>query len=300
MLPPKLPLAIDTRRITSFDGTEIAYHVTPPPFDGAPIVVLANGLGGPYLAWRAQIEHLRDRYRFIIWDYRGLYASGHPPPDEPSAFAIPSHVRDLEAILAAESVTRAALVGWSMGVQVVLETYRVHPDLAACLVLINGTYGRPLESLSPLPGMKIILPSLVELARRAHAVASQMAHKAISQPEALTWLKRVGLIGPTLDDASFAELVHAFGQLDMQAFFSNLRAIGEHDAEAVLDTIRVPVLVITGDEDAFTPGVLARQMARRIPNTEILVVRGGTHYTAIEFPELVSLRMEKFFRENAF
>lgn len=300
MLPPKLPLAIDTRRITSFDGTEIAYHRTAPPFDGAPVVVLANGLGGPYLAWRAQIEHLREQFQFITWDYRGLYGSGRPPQSDPNAYSIPHHVRDLDVILAREGISRAALVGWSMGVQVVLEAYRAHPDLAANLVLLNGTYGRPLDNLSPLPGMKIVIPSLVDLARRAHAVASQMTRKAISQPEALLWLKRVGLIGSTLDDASFAELVHAFGELDMEAFFSNLRAIGEHDAEAVLDTVRVPVLVITGDEDAFTPGVLARQMARRIQNGEIVVVRGGTHYTAIEFPELVSLRIEKFFRENPF
>jgi pimeloyl-ACP methyl ester carboxylesterase len=300
MLPPKLPLAMVTRRVTSFDGTEIAYHLTPPPFDGAPAVVLANGLGGPHLAWRAQIEHLRNRYRFITWDYRGLYGSGRPPRDNASAYSIPHHVRDMDAILAAESIHRGALVGWSMGVQVVLEAYRVRPDLAANLVLINGTYGKPLDSLSPLPGMKIVLPSLVDLARRAHSIASQMTRKATSQPEALLWLKRVGLIGSTLADADFAELVHAFGELDMETFFRNLRAIGEHDAEAVLDTVRVPTLVITGDEDAFTPGVLARQMARRIPSAEILVVRGGTHYTAIEFPELVSLRIEKFFRENPF
>jgi pimeloyl-ACP methyl ester carboxylesterase len=57
-------------------------------------------------------------------------------------------------------------------------------------------------------------------------------------------------------------------------------------------------LVITGDRDPFTPRQLSQQMARRIPGGEILVVRGATHYAMIEYPELVNLRIEKFFREH--
>jgi pimeloyl-ACP methyl ester carboxylesterase len=300
MLPPRLPLAINTRRVMSFDGTAIAYHLTPAPFEGAPWVILANGLGGTYLAWRGQIDYLRGRYRFLTWDYRGLYASGRPPHDVAAAYAIPNHVLDLEAILAAERIEQASFVGWSMGVQVVLEAHRYFPERIQNLVLLNGTSGRPLDTLSPLPGMKTVLPSLVELARRVHATATQMTRKATEQPEAVTWFKRLGLIGPTLDDADFSELVHAFGQLDMEPFFRNLRAIGEHDAADVLCSIAAPTLVITGERDLFTPRDLAEQMARRILSAEILVVRGGTHYTAVEYPELVSLRIERFYREHGF
>ena len=35
-------------------------------------------------------------------------------------------------------------------------------------------------------------------------------------------------------------------------------------------------------------------------HAEILVVRGGTHYTAVEYPELVSLRIERFYRDHGF
>jgi pimeloyl-ACP methyl ester carboxylesterase len=113
-------------------------------------------------------------------------------------------------------------------------------------------------------------------------------------------MKRMGILGRSLDEGVFAELVHAFGQLDMEAFFRNLQALGQHDAEDVLPLINVPTLVITGDRDALTPRGLAQAMARRIASAELLVVRGGTHYTAVEFPELVSLRIERFFREHGF
>lgn len=307
MPPPKPPLSIDTRRITSFDGTKITYRATrardrdSDNDAGAPVVVLANGLGGPYLAWRAQIDALSSRCRVLTWDYRGLYASGRPPSGSAvEAYHVAHHVRDLQAILREEGIERASLVGWSMGVQVVLEAFRMLPGLAQNLVLLCGSYGRPLDTLSPLPGAKSVLPSLVGAATRAHELATQMARRGAAQPEALSWLKRMGLIGRALDDDVFAELVHSFGELDMQAYLWNLRALGEHDAEDVLESINVPSLVIAGERDAFMPITLARKMARRIPDAELALVRGGTHYTAVEFPELVNLRIERFYRKHGF
>jgi pimeloyl-ACP methyl ester carboxylesterase len=300
MVTPRLPLRIETRRVTSFDGTDIAYHVTPAPFEGAKIVVLASGLGGPHLAWRAQIEYLSDRYRFITWDYRGLYRSKRPSPDVPDAYSIAHHVGDLQAILGAERIEHGALIGWSMGVQVVLEAFRKMPGFAQALVLLNGTYRRPLETLRSLPGVGRLFPSLVTLAGRVHSVTARVTRRATRQPETVSWLKRLGLLGRTLDEEVYAELARSLGELDMAVFFKNLHAIDAHDAEEVLEQVDVPTLLITGDRDVFTPRALAQAMARRIPKAEILVVRGGTHYTAIEFPELVSLRIERFFSEHGF
>jgi pimeloyl-ACP methyl ester carboxylesterase len=299
MLPPRLPLAVEIRAVTAPDGTRITYYATRSPYPGAPVVVLANGLGGQHITWSAQIEHLRGRYRFLTWDYRGLFASARPPEGTPASYAIPRHAEDLLAILDAEGETSAALVGWSMGVQVVLEAFRKARARARCIVLLNGTSGRPLDTVSPLPGMKSVLPSLVELVGRAHAIASQVTRRAADVPEALAWLKRMGVMSETLDDEVFAELVQGFSALDMEAYFHNLRALGDHDASDVLGTIDVPTLVVSGDRDGMTPPSLAKEMARQIPGAELYVVRGGTHYTAVEYPELVSLRLEKFLASAA-
>ncbi len=300
MLTPRLPLPIDTRRVTSFDGTEIAYHVTPGAPADAPWVVLANGLGGTALAFRGLIDYLGARYRFVTWDYRGLYASSRPFPDDAAAYRIAHHVRDLQAILAAERITQASLLGWSMGVQVVLETFLAQPGLAQNLVLLNGTSGRPLDTLSPLPGMKMVLPALIDIARRAHSIATPIARRATGQPETASWFKRLGLVGKTFDETVFAELTAAFSELDMEPFFRNLQAIGEHDAGHILETVDVPTLIIAGDADLLTSRELAEQMARRVRGAELMVVRGGTHYAAVEHPELISLRLERFFRDHAF
>ncbi len=300
MLPPTLPIALEPRVLQSFDGARLTYYASEPPFPGAPTIVLANGLGGHHLAWRAQIDYLRDRYRFLTWDYRGLYRSPRPPRDEQASYAVASHVRDLEALLAKEQVGRVAFVGWSMGVQVLLESTRLLPDRAACLVLINGTPGRPFDTLVPIPGVAPLVPSVVELVRKVHQLATRAARSATRQPEALVWMKRANLIGKSLDDDVFAELVHEFAGLEMEPFLRNLRAIGEHDAWPVVPRVRVPVLVVSGDRDSFTPPDLSERMVRTLPKAEALLVRGATHYACIEYPELVNLRIERFLSEHGF
>lgn len=297
MLPARLPCAIDTRRLRSFDGTEIAYHVTEAPYPGAPWIVLANGLGGSVLIWRRQIEYLRDRYRFVSWDYRGLYASERPRPERPDSYALVSHVRDLAAVLAAERIERAGFIGWSLGVQVVLEAFPRLPGRAQSLVLVNGGAGRPLDGLTPLRGLRAAIPPFLEVARRARSLGPS-AHLPIGEQAAAAWLRRLGLVGPTIDPLALAELTTAVAALHPEPFLRNLRAFAEHDARGALAAVDVPALIIAGDHDPLTRPEIPRQMARRISGAETLVVPGGAHLAPLEYPELVSLRIERFYRER--
>jgi anthranilate/para-aminobenzoate synthase component II len=46
--------------------------------------------------------------------------------------------------------------------------------------------------------------------------------------------------------------------------------------------------------------VRAERMARRTRGSEIMVLPGATHYAALEYPEMINLRLEKFFRERGY
>ncbi len=290
-------LEIETKTLVTRDKTRIAYYDSD---RDRPPIVLANGLGGPFAAWMHQIEYLGDRYRFVGWDYRGLFGSARRADEpRPSALDVATHASDLEAVLEAAGIERAAFMGWSMGVQVLLELYERRPELVSHLVLVNGTFGRPFETVA-LPLAARVVPALVRQVRRFHRVGGRVLQRASRWPETVLWLKRLGIAGNTLDEELFKELAIDFGGVDLDVYLELLDELGRHDAAHVLETIAVPTLVITGDRDAFTPRQLAHQMARRIPGGEILVVRGGTHYTALEYPELVNLRIEKFLREHAY
>ena len=158
------PVRVEERRVPSFDGTEVAYHVT----GEGPPVLLANGLGGSWKAWKHQLAHLGDRYRFVSWDYRGLYRSG--PPGDRDALGIDAQVRDALAVLDAEDIERTAVLGWSMGVQVALELFRVAPERVSTLVLVNGVAGRPWETVLDVAAMRHVVPRALSAARAALAM----------------------------------------------------------------------------------------------------------------------------------
>lgn len=285
----------ETRSLETGDGITIVWYDSG---GDKPPIVFANGLGGPLVAWRHQIDYLRDHYRLISWDYRGLYRStrprGHPP-----ALDIGTQTSDLELVLAAANVQRAAFIGWSMGVQVILEHYSRRPESVSHLVLINGTFGRPFETVA-LPMAARVVPALVRQAQRFQGMGTSLLKRLADWPETVLWMKRLGLFGATLDEDLFREIAAEFATMDLDVYLRTLKLLGDHDAAHVLETIRVPTLVISGDRDAFTPRQLAQLMARRVAGGEILVVRGASHYAAIEYPELVNLRIEKFFREHGY
>ena len=288
-------LAVDTIEVRATDGTQLAVHDT--GGSGLPVVI-ANGLGGPLAAWCHQVDYLRDRYRLVSWDYRGLYASSRPS-GAPPRLDVPSHVADLSCVLDSLEIDRAAFMGWSMGVQVILELYARHPERISHLVLVNGTYGKPLESIA-IPLATRVAPAIIRQASRVHTMGSALLRRATGWPETALWLKRLGLVGESTDDELFRDLALDFGSLDLDIYLATLRQIEEHDASHILESVAVPTLVLVGERDIFTAQKVAEQIARRIPDCEMLVIRGATHYAILEQPELVNLRIEKFFREHGY
>lgn len=290
MMPPP----VEERRFASFDGTEIAYQAVG---QGRPIL-LCNGLAGSWKAWSPQMQYFRDRYRLLSWDYRGLYGSGRP--SDPSAMTVVAHARDGLHLLGEEGVERVAIVGWSMGAQVALEMFRLAPDKVASLALVNGLAGRPWDYVFNLNVVGRLLPPFLRGLRSAPRLIEAIIAQASRLPDAGEWIKRIGLAARTLDEGLFAALVEDFRTLDMRTYIGLLERLGEHDAWDLLPQIDVPTLLISGSRDAFTPRSAAERMTRRIRGSELMVIPGATHYAALEYPEILNLRLEKFLRERGY
>jgi pimeloyl-ACP methyl ester carboxylesterase len=86
--------------------------------------------------------------------------------------------------------------------------------------------------------------------------------------------------------------------LDFRLAARALLAMEEHSAEDVLGTVRVPTLLIAGEEDRFTPLSVMEKMWQSIPGAEFLVIPKGTHTALVENPLLMNLRIELFLRDH--
>jgi pimeloyl-ACP methyl ester carboxylesterase len=271
---------IQQRHVVAPDGTRIGYQVR----GQGPCIVLANGLGGTYIAFRYLYDAL-EGYQTICWDYRGLYTS--EPSKDPQANTVRHQVDDLMAILDHEKVDGCVIVGWSMGVQVGFESIRMHPDRVRGLLAINGTYGRAFRTVmgSRLVGKTI--PMLLRLVKAQASLAGRATKLVAGKDALINAMKRVGLVSRTIDLEIFRAVAAGFQTIDWAIYSDLLTRLDEHDAEEVLEKITVPVTIVTGDRDLMTPPSTAEHMHRAIAGSRLVVIEGGTHYTPVEYPGVI-------------
>jgi pimeloyl-ACP methyl ester carboxylesterase len=281
---------LQTRRLTSYDGTELCYYTG----GNGPAIVLANGLGGPVVSYRHILAELGADYKILSWDYRGLYGSGRPP--DLSALGMDDHIRDLEVLMAAENIDEAIIVGWSMGVQVGFEFYRRHPDKVAGLAMLCGVAGAPFRTV---PGGALagsLIPPLMQLGKRNARTIQSLSRRVGRWRGLIPLLQKAGFVAPSLDMEVFRDIVHDFTAMDMEIYCETLRQLGDHDASDVPPSVKVPTLLVAGEHDLVTPLAVSERIHAEIEDCRLVVVEGGTHYTPVEFPVQVRSEIDAFLR----
>jgi 3-oxoadipate enol-lactonase len=275
---------IEQRHLTVRDGTRIGYQVRPGTRAGAPAVVLANGLGGTFEAFRHLYAALGE-YPVYCWDYRGLYTSS--PAADPQANTVGHQVGDLLEILDREGVDRMVLCGWSMGVQLAFEVVRAQPARVAGLYLVNGTFGRPFRTVLSSRFVHRIIPVLLRLVKAQAGLVGRASRVVAGSDALIGAMKRFGMVSDQLDMDAFREVAAGFKTIDWRIYSDLLARLGDHDAEDMLDRIAVPTTIVTGDRDLMTPPATAERMHRAIPGSRLVIIRGGSHYTPVEFPAIL-------------
>lgn len=279
------------KRLVSFDGTQLGYRIYG---RRGPWLVLVNGLGSTYDSWEELLEVLARRWRVLIWDLRGLFSSAVPA--DRRRLTVADHCRDLEMLLAAERIPFAVVGGWSMGVQIALESYRRMPRQVIGLVLVNGTFGRFFSACFHLPLPWLVLPPALRLARASSTLISGLVARAVLDPGFSGLLQRIGVTA--VDGPRIAQAASHFADIDYDVYLQMAGEMQYHDAAPVLELVRVPTLVIGGGRDPLAPRPVIDRLARQIPGAELFYVPRGTHYTQLEFPQLVARRVDRFLGER--
>lgn len=275
---------LDKRTFTARDGTRIGYQLRPGGGPDAPAVVLANGLGGTFEAFRHVYAALPG-YRVLCWDYRGLYSSAAPA--DPRANTVRHQVEDLLELLDHVGIERAVFVGWSMGVQVNFELLRNNADRVAGLMAVNGTSGRPFRTVLGLQFVEKVIPVLLKIMKAQAVLVGKAAGRVAGSDALIRAMQRFGMVSNTLDVDAFRDVASGFRTLDWAIYSDLLDRLNEHDAEEVLATIAVPTTIVTGDKDILTPPATAQRLHQLIPGARLRVIPGGTHYTPVEYPAIV-------------
>jgi pimeloyl-ACP methyl ester carboxylesterase len=291
VVPPEAVL-----RLERPDGTALSVATYGPP--DAPALVLTHGAGTDATSWYYAQRHLADRFRLIAWDLPGLGRSGRAGDGD---YGLERHARDLAAVLEATAAGPAVLVGHSLGGMIALTFCRLFPERlrrqVAGLVLVDSTHTNPVLTSTASGVLRAIQKPLLEPLLHLTAWLAPLVWL-------LSWL---GYLNGT---AHLLAMVLGFagsesrGQLDRATAYNPRAwpgvqareglAMLRYDATAVLGTLGVPVLCLTGDLDRLIVPETARSMAARIPAGQARTLAPAGHMSVFERHAELTSALEAF------
>jgi 3-oxoadipate enol-lactonase len=246
----------------------------------APPLLLIMGMGFSSRAWQALPAELARDFRVIQLDNRGTGRS----TGRGGLYRTRHLADDAAAVLDAAGVESAFVFGISMGGMIAQELALRHPRRVRALAL-GATFAGHLRSRKPSLATGLDLLRAVGGGQRApRAVVARLlvsAEHFAANPDAFgSWLR----------GAEHVPLSTAFGQL---------AAVVSHEASRRLGQLRVPTLVITGDQDRLVPPANSRQLARLIPGARLLELPGAGHVFPVERPRETVIALKEFFLGSA-
>lgn len=251
------------------------------PKDGMPLIML-HGWGASLYMFRHALAALPHKsVRVIAVDLRGYGLSDKPR--KRGAYTLDAYCADLDALLDALALPRAALVGHSMAGALVLRYALRRPERVTRLILIN-----------PAGLVPVIYPRLLRVTPRALAL---LLHGRLVPRRLIALILRRLAYGSAAR-VTERDIDEYWAPTQLQGYvYAAHAALHEFNWHPVSDdeaaALSVPSMVIVGTDDQMIRHPLDR--ARRLAGSTVHAFAGG-HCVHEEFPDDVYGAVWEFIR----
>jgi pimeloyl-ACP methyl ester carboxylesterase len=241
-----------------------------------PPVILLHGATLDSRAWLRTLDDLSDEFTVVAWDAPGSGRSSDPP----ESFRLPDFADCLAGFIEALGLDRPHVVGVSFGAALALQLYALHSRVPRTLILV-GAYAGWAGSLPP----EIVAERLGRAVRSAKRPPAEWARD---------------MVATYFSDKAPADLVD-----EVVAIVSDCRpvwtrtaahALAEADLRDTLPDIRVPTLLLNGENDVRSPVTVAEDLQAKIPGSRLVVVPEVGHVVDLEAPERFRAEIREFMR----
>ncbi len=239
---------------------------------GFPILLL-HGFAGTTASWAPQVAALSRKYRFIVYDMRGHGQTDSP--GELSDYSMDTLLEDQYQLLRHLGVKQAVVGGLSLGGSVAMRFYIKHSGMVRALVLADTAPGfrNPQgKSLQEWNESWLSYAELIEKQGMAAYLKSEQAKSDYyTKPDVMLKLNPVGLA-------------------------NIIKGVMVNQMIAPLENIKVPALLISGDEDTLYLKA-AEYMSQHIPVTQNVVIQKAGHGANVDQPEVFNRVILNFLKE---
>lgn len=243
-------------RTASVFGRAIRYYdagIGPP-------LVLLHGVGGDADQWAFCFDGLAASHRVIALDLLGFGRSDKPPIE----YRIAGFVEVLDRFLATIGVARASMLGHSLGGWIVAAFALQFPQRLERLVL-NDAVG--------IDEGAVALPVDLNISTRANLCE---AFRCMFHDK--------DLVTEDLVDLAYALHLERGDGPTIRSVLETLAAPAEK-LDGKLDALRVPTLLLWGEEDAIAPMAMVHAYQRRIAGARLQAIARCGHFPPLERPQ---------------
>jgi len=268
--------------VTADDGVKLYYEEAG---EGFPIIFV-HEFGGDHRSYEAQIRYFARSYRCIAYNARG-----YPPSDVPSDERLYSQQwarDDVHAVLNGLGISQAHVVGISMGGFATLHFGMTNAKRARSMVLGGCGYGaepgKREQFQAEAEAAATRFETLgIEAAGNAYALGATRVQLQNKDPRGWEQFRRM----LTEHSARGSAMTLRGVQKQRPSLFNLVEQMRQ---------IRVPTLIITGDEDdpCIEASIL---MKRTIPSAALVVLPCSGHAINLEEPALFNQFIEQFFHQ---
>jgi len=240
-------------------------------------VVFLHGFPFSHAMWRRQLDETSRFYRAIAYDLRG-HGESYVGDGQ---YTIEGHVDDLIAFLDYLKLEQAAIVGLSMGGYVTLRALERNPErfLAAVLCDTRSEGDANENKLNRFEAIKAVK-------RSGSSQFAEAFVKGVFAPD--TFRRNAGAVDEIRAIITRTTPLSIAGTL--------LALASRTDTTLSLPSIRVPTLILVGEQDVTTPPSASQAMHKQIPGSEIYVVPRAAHMSNLENPEFFNEKLLAFLK----
>ena len=224
-----------------------------------------------------QVNALKDRYRCVTFDFRGQGWSEVTR----DGYDMDTLYEDAAELLERLNCAPCHFLGFSMGGFVGMRLAIRRPELVKSLMLVD-------TSADPEPEENLLKYRLLSLIARwigPWAVASSVMPIMFGE----SFLNDPARVELRKEWRQHLVANHRIGVA--RAVMGVITRQGMHNE---LDRIRVPTLIIVGEQDIGTVPEKSERMHARIPNSRLVIIPNAGHMTPVEEPEAVNGALEEF------
>ncbi|MGW1773343.1 alpha/beta fold hydrolase [Streptomyces sp. NPDC002104] len=287
-----------TFTFTTYDGTELAYHVQG---EGEPLVCLPGGAMRAS-AYLGDLGGLSAGRRLILLDLRGTGDSAVPA--DASTYRVDHQVADVEALRGHLVLESVDLLAHSASGNLALLYAAAHPGRVRRLALITPTSWAVDLAESPETRLADVRrrgggePYDTAVAAYERALAAIAAGE---NPDEADWAAVMPLAYGRWDETAraHAALSPVQKNAEASAAFAGPGAFDPPATRAALGRFAGEVLVLAGELDSNPSPALAARLAELFAHGAADVQRGAGHFPWLDEPQWFAARVERFLATGA-